>query len=141
MKRFIAVLFTLSLVALAAESWAGPLEEVAQIAAPRGKMFEEGSAEGYAAAFADNAVLTSSLSAYRIEGKDAIQAYFVQLFQLYPRASAVYTAASHAGLRRQPRNSERVQRAVRHRSRREGHATDAALERGLDQGRRPLADR
>lgn len=60
MKKFIVALCTLGLLGLAAESWAGPVEEVAQIAAPRSKIFEEGTAEGYAAAFADNAVLTSS---------------------------------------------------------------------------------
>jgi len=79
-----AMLFALSLVALADNLWAGPIEEVAQIAAPRGKLFEEGTAEAYSAAFADNAVLTSSLSGPRIEGKEAIRAYFTQLFQLYP---------------------------------------------------------
>jgi len=84
MRKSIAMLFALSLVALAADLRAGPVEEVAQIAAPRGKLFEEGTAEAYSAPFADNAVLTSSLSGPRIEGKDAIRAYFAQLFQLYP---------------------------------------------------------
>lgn len=84
MKKFIVTLFTLSLVVLALESWAGPVEEVAQIAAPRGRVFEEGTADAYSAAFADNAVLTSALTGFRIEGKEAIRAYFVQLFQLYP---------------------------------------------------------
>ena len=84
MKKFIVTLFTLSLVGLALESWAGPAEEVAQITGPRGKMFEEGTAEALTAAFADNAVLTSSLSGFRIEGKEAIRAYFTELFQLYP---------------------------------------------------------
>jgi uncharacterized protein (TIGR02246 family) len=83
-KKLVVTLFILGFVGLAAESWAGPLEEVTQIAAPRGKIFEEGTAEGYAAAFADNAVLTSSLSAFRVEGKEAIRAYFAELFQLYP---------------------------------------------------------
>jgi uncharacterized protein (TIGR02246 family) len=84
MKKSIATLCALILVGLAAESWAGPAEEVAQINGPRGKMFEEGTAEALTAAFADNAVLTSSLSGFRIEGKEAIRAYFVELFQLYP---------------------------------------------------------
>jgi len=84
MRKPMAMLFALSLVALADNLWAGPIEEVAQIAAPRGKLFEEGTAEAYSAAFADNAVLTSSLSGPRIEGKEAIRAYFTQLFQLYP---------------------------------------------------------
>jgi len=84
MKRFVFSLVTLALVVVALDSWAGPVEEVAQISGPRGKLFEEGTAEAYAAVFADNAVLTSSLSAYRIEGKEAIRAYFAELFQLYP---------------------------------------------------------
>lgn len=84
MSKSILVLFALTMVGLAAKAWAGPAEEVAQIAGPRGQAFEQGNAEAYSAAFADNAVLTSSLSAYRVEGKEAIQAYFVQLFQLYP---------------------------------------------------------
>jgi uncharacterized protein (TIGR02246 family) len=84
MRKSMAMLFALALVALAADLWAGPVEEVAQIAAPRGKVFEEGTAEAYSAPFADNAVLTSSLSGPRIEGKEAIRAYFSQLFQLYP---------------------------------------------------------
>jgi len=83
-KSTILVLFALTIAGLVARAWAGPAEEVAQIAGPRGQAFEQGNAEAYSAAFADNAVLTSSLSAYRIEGKEAIQAYFVQLFQLYP---------------------------------------------------------
>jgi uncharacterized protein (TIGR02246 family) len=84
MKNSIGILLALTLIGLGAESWAGPIEDVAQIAAPRGKVFEEGTAEGYAAAFADSAVLTSSLSAFRIEGKEAIRAYFAELFQQYP---------------------------------------------------------
>jgi uncharacterized protein (TIGR02246 family) len=84
MKKLVVVLFTLGLVVLAVESWAGPVEEVAQVAAPRGKVFEEGTPEAYVAAFADNAVLTAALSPFRIEGKEAIRSYFVELFQLYP---------------------------------------------------------
>jgi uncharacterized protein (TIGR02246 family) len=97
MKNSMAILFALILVALAAGSWAGPLEEVAQIAAPRNKAFEEGTAEAYSAPFADSAVLTSSLSAFRIEGKEAIRAYFAELFQLYPgRRLFVRQAAARA---------------------------------------------
>lgn len=84
MKNSIAILCTLIVVGLAIESRAGPIEDVAQIAGPRGKVFEEGTAEAYAAAFTDSAVLTSSLSAFRIEGREAIRAYFAELFQQYP---------------------------------------------------------
>lgn len=85
MKRSISALCALMLVVLAAEIWAGPVEEVAQIAGPRLKAFQEGDLDAYTAAYADNAVVNSSSSAFRIEGKDAIRAYFTELFQTYPR--------------------------------------------------------
>ena len=85
MKRLIATLSTLILVSIAAEAWAGPVEEVAQIAGPRLKAFQEGDLDAYTAALADNAVVNSSSSAFRIEGKEAIRAYFTELFQIYPR--------------------------------------------------------
>lgn len=88
MKRSIATLCTLISVVLAAEVWAGPVEEVTQIAAPRLKALQEGDVDAYTAAFADNAVLNSSLSAFRIEGKEAIRAYFIELFQIYPKRRA-----------------------------------------------------
>ena len=88
MKRSIAALCALILVVLAAEIWAGPVEEVTQIAGPRLKAFQDGDVDAYTAAFADNAVLNSSFSAFRIEGKEAIRAYITELFQMYPRRRA-----------------------------------------------------
>jgi uncharacterized protein (TIGR02246 family) len=85
MKRFIAALSTLIVMSFVAQAWAGPGEEVAQISGSRGQAFEEGTADTYSADFADNGVLTSSLSAFRIEGKAAIRSYFAELFQLYPK--------------------------------------------------------
>ena len=84
MRKSIVVLSALFWAGLSIQSWAGPVEDVAQIAGPRNQMFEEGNADALTAAFADNAVLTSSISGFRIEGKEAIRAYFSQLFQLYP---------------------------------------------------------
>jgi len=83
-RKSILVLSALVFVGWAASPLAAPVEEVAQIAGPRNQMFEEGNADALVSAFADNAVLTSSLSGYRIEGKEAIRAYFTRLFQLYP---------------------------------------------------------
>jgi uncharacterized protein (TIGR02246 family) len=85
MQRFLAVLSTLMLMGLVSVAWAGPAEEVAQISAARGQAFEEGNADAYAESLADNAMLTSSLSAFRIEGKAAIRAFYVEMFTLYPR--------------------------------------------------------
>ena len=99
MKKVILALFALSLGVSAFESWAGPIDEVAQLTAQRGRVFEEGTPDAYAAAFADNGVLTAALQAFRIEGKEAIRAYFAELFQLYPgrRIFARQTAARAYG--------------------------------------------
>lgn len=85
MKRFIALLMGLTSACLASSAWPGPLEEVAQISAGRSQAFREGNAEAYVAAFADNGVLQSSFSPFRIEGRDAIKAYAAELFRAYPR--------------------------------------------------------
>jgi hypothetical protein len=42
-------------------AWAGAAEEVAAVSQQRNPAFEKGDADAYAAAFADNAVYTSSL--------------------------------------------------------------------------------
>jgi uncharacterized protein (TIGR02246 family) len=85
MKRLIATLSTLILVGIAAETWAGPVEEVAQISGPRLQALQDGNVDAYVAAYADNAVFHSSLFPFRIEGKEAIRTYFTELFQLYPK--------------------------------------------------------
>ena len=84
MKRSIALLSTLILVGFAPGVWAGPAEEVAQIAGPRLQAFQEGNLDAYTAAYADNAIIQSSLSPFRIEGKEAIRAYLTELFKVYP---------------------------------------------------------
>ena len=85
MKHFVATLSALLLMGIAAEGWAGPAEEVAQIAAPRLQALLDGNADAYVAAYADDAVLQSSFSPFRIEGKEAIRKYFAHLFQMYPK--------------------------------------------------------
>lgn len=85
MNRHIAVVLFLGFLQSIGSTWAGPAEEVAQIAALRGQAFQEGNLEAYTAAFADNAVFYSSFSPYRIEGREAIKAYFAELWLVYPR--------------------------------------------------------
>ena len=89
MKRFIAVLFTLIMVASAGAVRAGPIDEVAQIAGPRGQALQDGNVDAYVAAYADNAVFHSALSPFRIDGKEAIRGYFADLFQLYPKRRVI----------------------------------------------------
>lgn len=85
MKRSIARVLTLILAVLIGEAWAGPAEEVAQISGTRPQAFLDGNVDAYTAAFADNAVFKSAVSPFRIEGKEAIRAFFAQLFQMYPK--------------------------------------------------------
>ena len=59
-------------------------QEITAINQRRNAAFEKGDADAFAADFADNAVYTSSLQPYRIEGKAAIKDFFATLFQTYP---------------------------------------------------------
>lgn len=77
-------LIALLLIGLATEVWAGPAEEVAAVAQPRGQAFLAGNLEAWVAAYADNAVFHSAPSPFRIEGKPAIRAHFADLFRAYP---------------------------------------------------------
>jgi uncharacterized protein (TIGR02246 family) len=85
MNRIIAVLVGFAVACLSASSWAGPAEEVAQIAVPRVQAFQDGNIDAFVAAYADDAVFHSSFTAFRIDGREAIKNYFNELFLLYPR--------------------------------------------------------
>jgi uncharacterized protein (TIGR02246 family) len=85
MKSSFRAAFTFAVLCIAASAWGGPVEEVNEIAKPRQQAFAQGNVDALTAAFADNAVLQSSFSPFRIEGKEAIRAYFGQLFQIYPK--------------------------------------------------------
>ena len=63
---------------------ADPVKEVRDIQAKRGQAFAKGDADAFTADLADNVVFTSALVGFRMEGKDAVRAYFVHLFQNYP---------------------------------------------------------
>ena len=67
-KRWIATLATLILMGCVLEAWAGPTEEVLQFVKPRLQALQDGDLDAYTAAYADNAVFHSSLTAFRIEG-------------------------------------------------------------------------
>ena len=94
MKNLLSII-AVALVTATNPVWAGPAEEVAELAAKRGQAFSQGNAEAFAADFADNAVFTSSRATFRIEGKAAIRSYFASLFQTYPmRQSSARQAVS-----------------------------------------------
>jgi uncharacterized protein (TIGR02246 family) len=83
---FAPVIYLVALLSLGITpaAWAGAAEEVAAIGQQRTPAFEKGDADAYVAAFADNAVYTSSLQLFRIEGKGAIKDFFTTLFETYP---------------------------------------------------------
>ena len=85
MKHFIAGMALMGLLCAGNTAWAGPAEEVGQVSAPRLKALFAGDVEAYVEAYADDAVFYSSFSPFRIEGKDAIRAFFSQLVQMYPK--------------------------------------------------------
>lgn len=82
----VALVEACSLLALGVVSaaWAGAEEEVAQVVAQRLQAFNEGNLEAYMATWADNGVNTAALSPFRIEGMEALRAYYAGIFQTFP---------------------------------------------------------
>ena len=85
MKQRIAALCFSILLTSGISAWAGPVEDVAQISGPRLQALLDGNVDAYTAAYADNAVFHSSFTPFRIEGKEAIRAFFSGLFRMYPQ--------------------------------------------------------
>ena len=96
MKRMMSVFVLLLLLATVAPAWAGPAEEVGALIQQRSKIFSEGNIDAWMAAYADNAILTSLTNPFRIEGKDAIRAFYTAPFQNNPTRS---TAARQLSIR------------------------------------------
>ena len=85
MKRLTYVFVLLLLVlGIAPAAWAGPEDEILQLIQQRTQAFNEGNLEAFMAGFADNAAVVPSLAPFRIEGKEALRAFFAQLFQAFP---------------------------------------------------------
>ena len=84
MKLFIWPLVVLLLVGIAPATWAGSAAEIAEIVQQRIHAFTEGNLEAWMAGYTNDAVITTALVPFRIEGKDAIQAYYAGVFQTYP---------------------------------------------------------
>ena len=89
MKRLTSLVFLLVLCGMMTEVWAGPAEEVAEIALRRAQGFREGNLDVFMADWADKGVLTSALAGFRFEGKEAVRAHFAALFEQYPQRQTV----------------------------------------------------
>ena len=78
------IIYLIALLGVTPAAWAGAAEEVAVIGEQRAAAFKKGDIDTYIAAFADNAVFTPSLQAFRVEGKAALKNYVSALFETYP---------------------------------------------------------
>jgi hypothetical protein len=78
------IIYLVALLGVTPVAWAGAAEDLAAIGQQRAAAFEKGDIDAYIAAFADNAVFTPSLQAFRVEGKAALKDYFSALLQTYP---------------------------------------------------------
>jgi len=107
MKPIIYLVALLSLLDITPAAWAGAAEEIAAIGQRRNAAFEKGDADANTADFADNAVYTSSLEPYRIEGKAAIRDFFAALFETYATRHIAPRGGFHTCLRQRYRRRER----------------------------------
>jgi hypothetical protein len=87
---------------------AGAAEEIAQLMRELDQTFNEGNLEAYMALYADNAVFAPPNVPFRIEGKDALRAYYAGVMHIRdaPRCAQ---ASDDANLRRQNGGREPVQ--------------------------------
>ena len=94
MKLFTYSLVVLLLAGVAPAASAGAAEDVVETLRLRGHMFSEGNMDAWMAGFTDDAVITTSLVPFRMEGKEAIQAYYAGVFQTYPTRRVAFRQPS-----------------------------------------------
>jgi uncharacterized protein (TIGR02246 family) len=78
------IIYLVALLGVIPAAWAGAAEDVAATGRQTAAAFEKGDIDTFITAFADNAVFTPSVQAFRVEGKAAIKDYFSALFETYP---------------------------------------------------------
>jgi uncharacterized protein (TIGR02246 family) len=84
MKPIFYLLALISILGVSSVTWAGPVEEVAQIAQQQAAADATNDVDAFMTPFADDAVVTAFLIPFRVEGKAAIKEQFALLFQTYP---------------------------------------------------------
>ena len=94
MLRLTCLVVSILVSATVSNVWAGPEEEVAQLRQQRIQAFNDGNLETFMDSFADNAVVTPPGEPFRIEGKDAIRAYYAALFQNFPTRRVIARQSS-----------------------------------------------
>ncbi len=89
MKRITCLVLFLLIVVSSEAALAGPKEELAEFWQQRAGAFDTRSVENVTATYADDAVYISTLTPFRIEGKQAIRGFFADLFDAYPTIKSV----------------------------------------------------
>jgi len=84
-RGFVGIMVIASLLLLAAPAvLAGPLEESVQLMEQWLKAFHEGNAEALSALYAQNGVHIPWTGPFRMEGREAIRAYYATIFRPNP---------------------------------------------------------
>ena len=93
-KSIKLIIYLVALLGITPAAWAGPAEEVAAVGQQTAAAFEKGDIDSFIAGWADNAVFTPSVQAFRVESKAAIKDYYTALFQTYPTRHVVFRQGS-----------------------------------------------
>jgi uncharacterized protein (TIGR02246 family) len=88
------IIYLVALLGVTPAAWAGEAEEVAATGQQVIAAFEKGDIDTFIAGWADNAVFTPSVQAFRVEGKAAIKSYYSALFETYPTRHVVFRQGS-----------------------------------------------
>lgn len=93
-KSIKPIIYLVALLGFTSAAWAGAAEEVAATGQQVIAALEKGDIDTFVAGWANNAVFTPSVQAFRVEGKAAIKDYFSALFQTYPTRHVVFRQGS-----------------------------------------------
>ena len=93
-KTIKLIIYLVALLGVIPAAWAGAAEEVAATGQQVVAAFEKGDIDNFIAGWADNAVFTPSVQAFRVESKAAIKDYYNALFHTYPTRHVVFRQGS-----------------------------------------------
>src|SRR5260370_35525785 len=85
MRQYLKYLVAFSFpLAESSSASVGPWEDIAQLMQQLDQTFDEGNLDAYMAPYAENAVFAPPNVPFRIEGKDALWAYYAGVMETFP---------------------------------------------------------
>jgi ketosteroid isomerase-like protein len=116
MKMLIGSLTLVLLLGTVPVVWAqaDPAKEVADIGLKRGQAGARGDVDGVLADLADNVVITSARSGFRMEGKEAYRTFLTNLYQNYPTRQGLTRQVTRAASFRKATSSWSTVITTRH---------------------------